>query len=179
MTYITNPETKCKQSTFQHRTAQRCWPAGGAGKAGYLPAIIPFDGAYIIAGFYDITNKNRLTCYLLNTRRDCYDQLKKDHPGAIIVFCPLIGLDLYRVVPGSTLAQQEIINNTVWSSNIELSRMKEVNSFYYPFLASPVHRIENGKQGSYYHHLAMDGLHLSEQIITSWAKQLVKAFGRN
>ena len=153
----------------------------------------PFDVAYIIAGVNDITNKNKvtgridflwkteesLTHYLISTRETCYRQLKGDHPAAGIVFCPLIGLDLGRVVPSSSSAQQEIIDNSVWASNIELHKMKDKYNFYFPYLTSPIHRIENGKHKSYYHHLCTDGLHLTDALNRTWAKQIVKAFDRN
>ena len=67
----------------------------------------PFDVVYIISGVNDITNKDRqtgrvsflwkteeaLTNYLIETRREGFRQLRKDHPGATVVFCPLVGLD--------------------------------------------------------------------------------------
>ena len=153
----------------------------------------PFDVVYIVAGVNDITNKNKATGtisflwktedalanYLIETRRHSYEHLKKDHPGAGIIFCPIIGLDLHRVVQGSTTDSQRIVDNAVWRSNIELNKMRDVFGFCFPFLAAPVHRVENGKHKSYYHHLARDGLHLSEKITDAWATQFVKAFNRN
>ena len=153
----------------------------------------PFDVAYIVAGVNDITNKDRstgrisfrwgsedaLANYLTETRKNSYNQLTKDHPGAKFVFCPLVGLALHKSVRDSTLEQQEMVDNAVWRSNIELHRMRDEHSFYFPYLASPVHRVENSKHKSYYHHLSKDGLHLTESINESWAKQFVKAFERN
>ena len=153
----------------------------------------PFDVAYVVAGVNDITNKNRgtgvvsflwksedaLANYLIETRKNSYDQLKKDHPGSILVFCPLVGLDLHRIVRGSTTSQQTMVDNAVWRNNLHLNKMRDEHAFYFPFLASPVHRVENGRHKSYYHHLGTDGLHLSDKIITAWATQFVKAFGRN
>ena len=69
----------------------------------------PFDIVYIVAGVNDITNKDRasgrisflwksedaLATYLIEVRKRSYEQLKKDHLGAGVVFCPLIGMDLH------------------------------------------------------------------------------------
>ena len=162
-------------------------------KADSFLRAYPFDVVYIIAGVNDITNKNRTTGhitflwktedalanYLIATRQNSFEQLSRGHPGAKIIFCPLVGLDLHRVVQGSTVTQQLVVDNAVWRTNISLNKMRNEHSFCFPFLASPVHRIENGKHKSYYHHLAVDGLHLPGKLDRLWAKQLVKAFERN
>ena len=72
-----------------------------------------------------------------------------------------------------------MVDNAVWHSNIDLYRMKDDFGFYFPYLASPIHRVENSKHKSYYHHLRDDGLHLTENINAVWAKQIIKAFERN
>ena len=138
----------------------------------------PFDVAYILAGVNDITNKDKTTGnitfqwksedaladYLIETRKNSYKQLKLDHPAAKFVFCPLVGLALPKLVRDSNRTQQDMIDNAVWRSNIDLHRMKDECGFFFPFLTSPIHRIENGKHKSYYHHLAKDGLHLTDAL---------------
>ena len=78
-------------------------------KASFYLKSYPFDVVYIIAGVNDITNKDRqtgrvsflwkteeaLTNYLIETRREGFRQLRKDHPGATIFFCPLVGLEFF------------------------------------------------------------------------------------
>ena len=153
----------------------------------------PFDVAYIVAGVNDITNKDRktgrisflwktedaLADYLIETRKDSYKLLQEGHPGAGIVFCPLVGLDLQKSIPSATPTQQKMVDNAVWRTNIDLCKMRDQHNFYFPFLAAPVHRIENGGHRSYYQHLGTDGLHLSAKINLAWATQFVKAFNRN
>ena len=158
----------------------------------YLDSF-PFDVVYIIAGVNDITTKDKntnsidflwrsedeLAGHLIDTMKAGHAQLKKDHPGAGITFCPLIGLDLQKAAPHCTLEQQAMVDNSVWRFNIELCKLRDSHKFFFPFLAAPVHRIENGQHKSYYHHLGNDGLHLSSKMNQVWAKQLVKAFDRN
>ena len=162
-------------------------------KADIYLSSYPFDVAYIIAGVNDITEKNRATgsvhftwaCedtlagHLIATLKNSYVQLTKDHPGAKVIFCPLVGLDLHKQVRSSTVKQQQMVNNAVWRYNIELNKMKDEHGFCFPYLASPIHRSENGKHKSYYHHLSTDGLHLTTKLYQTWATQLVKAFDRN
>ena len=162
-------------------------------KADIYLTSYPLDVVNIMAGVNDITYKNRatgqinflwksdeeLTQHLIKTRSKGFNLLKKDHPVAVIVFCPIVGLDLRKAVPHTSDKQQQWVNNAVWSFNIELNKMRDEFKFCYPFLASPVHRIENKKHKSYYHHLAEDGLHLTQQINKVLATQIVKAFDRN
>ena len=157
----------------------------------YLDSF-PFDVVYLCVGVNNITVKDRVTNQISFTwkteddlanhligHRDKYlELLKKDHPGAIVVFCPLIGLELCRVMQGSTEEQQVIVNKAIWRYNVALNKLKEELNFYFPYLAAPVHRMENGQHKSYYHHLP-DGLHLSEGINKKWAAQFIKAFDRN
>ena len=97
----------------------------------------PFDVVYIIAGVNDIEDRSSgrvsflwksegaLTNYLIRTRRNSFKQLKKDHLGAKVVFCPLIGLDLSKAVKGGTDEQQQMIDSAVWEINIDLIKMRK------------------------------------------------------
>ena len=89
----------------------------------------PFDVAYITAGVNNITDTNKetgkasfswrseqeLTDHLIDIMTKGYSNLKSDHPEAVIIFCPLVGLDLFRVTKGGTKKQQEMVDNAVWS----------------------------------------------------------------
>ena len=159
----------------------------------YLPKH-PFDVIYIAGGVNDITSKNdytkqisyewgngpHLMDHLIYTVREADSSFKKDFPASSIVFCPLVGSDLLRVVNAhpTTLENQITVNDAVWDFNSEIYKINKERATFNPPLQHCVHRYCKGKRHDYYHHL-QDGIHLSESLKEKWASQFVAAIAHN
>ena len=159
----------------------------------YLP-LHPFDVLYVAGGANDITTKDRITHqisfnwgngqdlseHLISTVSKALSFFLKTFPASKIIFCPLIGSDLSRVVTAHTVTQenQRTVDNEVWDFNAEIFRMNQQKGYFSPSLHHTVHRFCKGKRHDYYHHLH-DGIHLSDPLKNKWAAQFVSAMARN
>ena len=154
----------------------------------------PFDVIYIAGGACDITSKDHtsgkiyfnwkdqlsLQNHLVNSLNRANDKFKKYFPATRIIFCPLIGSELSRIIHCQKITeeQQIIVNNAVWEFNSQSFKINEERSVFAPALHHTVHRFCKGTRHDYYHHLE-DGLHLSKILKNNWAKQFIKAVARN
>ena len=153
----------------------------------------PFDVVYIAGRVCDITSKNHdtgaisfdwvegesLTSHLTGALSRANDNRKKHLPASKLVFCPLIGCDLKRIINCHAISekQQEMVDNSLWEFNSKVFRINEENAAFSPSLHQTVHRVCKGKKRNYYHHLG-DGLHLSHflkdtgeiNLLNEWPK---------
>ena len=154
----------------------------------------PFDVVYIIGGACDITLKNKstktisfpwappedLSQHLISTLDAENNTMKEKHPAAKVVFCPLVGLELERVVNEHTVeaTHQLIVDEAVFKFNTKIFDLNKKRGTFSPSLHRTVHRSSKGIMKSHYHHLD-DGIHLSEELKDKWAAELVKATSIN
>ena len=154
----------------------------------------PFDVIYISGGANNITTKNpqskkisfnwghgpqlmdHLTSILVNADL----RFRKYFPAARIVFCPLVGSELARVVNAHTTSDmdQTTVDEAIWDFNSEVFRINKERGTYCPALQFQVHRYCKGKKRRYYEHL-QDGLHPNEFLKEKWAQQFLKAMAHN
>ena len=99
----------------------------------------PFDVIYIAGGGNNITSKNKLTNqiyyewgpgpqlsdHLISILLNADTRFKKYFPAAKIIFCPLVGSDLTRVVNAHTTSPQDqsAVDDAVWNFNSEVFRI--------------------------------------------------------
>ena len=154
----------------------------------------PFDVVYLAGGACDITTKDDFTKqiyfnwgkggelknHLVGLLKKVDADLKRHLPASRVVYCTLIGSDLKRVVNAhpTTEEQQQEVNEAVWDFNCEVFKLNKERGSFAPSLHNQVHRVCNGKKRNYYQHLH-DGLHPTEDIITKWADQFIKAIAHN
>ena len=154
----------------------------------------PFDVIYIAGGANNITSKNKLTSlisyewgqgpelgnHLISTLLGADSRLRKYYPASKIVFCPLVGSDLARVVNAHHVTEmdQKAVDDMIWDFNTEVYRINKERGIYCPALQHQVHRYCKGTRRRYYEHL-QDGLHPTESLKKKWALQFVKAMAHN
>ena len=159
----------------------------------FLPTH-PFDVVYITGGVNDITTKDKSTgrisyewgvdksleIHMITNLVEADLRLRDRFPASKVVFCPLIGSDLSRVVNGhnTTLEDQEEVDNMVWEYNTHIFRINKERGTVCPALHHQVHRFCKGKRRTYYHHLG-DGIHLTGFLRDKWAKQFVTVMAHN
>ena len=160
---------------------------------GYLPKH-DFDVIYIAGGANDITYKDKKTnmihyrwgsgedlkTHLVSILHEADKKLTKNFPASRIVFCPLVGSELERVVNAHPIepSDQEAVEEAVWEFNTQVFKINNRRGMRCPSLHHQVHRFCKGKRGAYYFHL-VDGLHLNEDLKTKWAKSFLKAMAHN
>ena len=154
----------------------------------------PFHVAYIVGGACDITTKIKgssaisfnwkpaggLGPHLVTVLKDADKRLKTNHPASKVIFCPLVGVDLARVVNMHPIHdyQQEAVNDAIFEYNMEVFSINNKRATYSPSLHRTVHRSNKGKRKSHYHHLR-DGIHLQDYLKESWAEEFSKAININ
>ena len=159
----------------------------------YLPKH-PFDILYVVGGVNDITTKDKATGKIsyewgnsqnlskhltsIVTKADSF--FMKTFPASKVIFCPLIGSDLARVVtaPSTTQDNQLTVDNAIWDFNSEVFKINNKRDFFSPPLHHLVHRFCKGKRRAYYQHLH-DGIHLSKSLKDKWATQFISGMARN
>ena len=159
----------------------------------YIPTH-PFDVIYIAGGATNITTKDRKTkqiSYRWGRDQGLQNQLtsmlqsankrfKEIFLATKIIFCPLVGLELERVVTEHSVSQedQEIVNDAVWEFNSQVFKINEERKSYCPALQQQVHRFCKGKRRNCYYHLH-DGIHPNNSLKEKWAHHFVKAIAHN
>ena len=154
----------------------------------------PFDVVYVAGGTCNITDKDSVTSkisfnwkkqedlqtHIMKEVEGVYDFLAKSHPASRVVVCPIVGIDLGRVVNEHEvdLNHQEWVDTTVFEVNTELFHINKIKKVFSPPLHRTIHRSVGGIRKSHYHHLA-DGVHLSDEQRESWARWFVAATGKN
>ena len=154
----------------------------------------PFDGVYIIGGACDITTKAKnsnqisfewsqpsdLGKYLALTLASEDQYIEKHHPASRVVFCPLVGVALGRVVNVHPINedQQAAVDEAVFKFNEEVFIINKRRKVFSPSLYRTVHKSNRGKHKSFYQHLG-DGIHLTNDLKEKWAVELVKATKNN
>ena len=113
----------------------------------------PFDVVYIAGGICDVTTKcqktqrisfnwesgEKLTMHLARALDQENSFLSKNHPASKIVFCPLVGAELARVVDAhpTTQIQQSFVDEAIFDFNNHVFKIKGKlahNSNDYSFL---------------------------------------------
>ena len=160
----------------------------------YLPKH-PFDVVYIAGGACDITAKDQtsnmitfdwdpfgddLMEHLVSSLTKADAGFKSSFPASKVVYFPLVGTDLARVVSSQEISpeDQEAVDRAVWEFNSMTFQLNAINNTFAPSLHHLVHRFCKGKKRAYYQHLA-DGLHPSEVLKDKWAKEFIKAMAHN
>ena len=159
----------------------------------YLPTH-PFDVIYLAGGVNDITTKNRQTNlisyrwgqgddlknYLVKILKSANAHLKKNHPASKIVFCPLPGSELSRIVSEHKTSEedQQAVEEAIWEFNSVVFEINAERGTVCPSLHHQIHRFCKGTRRAYYHHLA-DGIHLTQNLREKWAKQFIKVMTHN
>ena len=154
----------------------------------------PFDVIYVAGGATHITDKDESTKlisygwgsgpglqnYLISILRRADTSARKKFPASKVIFCPLIGTDLGRVVNAHVVTQedQHTVNNAVWEFNSEVFKISNERNTFCPALHHQVHRFCKGKRREYYHHLH-DGLHLNDSLKEKWAQHFISAMAHN
>ena len=152
------------------------------------------DVVYIAGGVNNITlkdQKNKLIHYQWGAGEELADHLVKilkwadgalstSYPASRVVFCPLVGCELSRVVSAhpTTDDEQKAVDEAVWAFNELVFEINRRRNTYCPPLHHQVHRFCKGKKRVYYHHLA-DGIHLTCLLKTKWAQNFVHAMAQN
>ena len=147
----------------------------------------PFDVVYIAGGANNIRTKNSetgqisfdwdppelLIQYMLSELRQADERLSREFPASKIIFCPLVGTDLSRVVTGHQVNdyQQHVVNETIFDFNEETFRINKRRETYAPSLHRTIHRSKKGTRKSYYEHL-VDGIHLKTTLKTNGQSNL-------
>ena len=160
---------------------------------GYLPKHL-FDVVYIAGGVTNITHKDRhskkisyrwgssdaLKLHLVNKLKKADERLQKLFPASRVVFCPLIGCELARIVNEHETSQedQDAVTEAVWEFNTNVFKINAKRGTVSPALHHQVHRFCKGKKKTYYEHLG-DGLHLSDFLKDKWAANFVKSMAHN
>ena len=159
----------------------------------YLP-LHPFDVIYVAGGVNNITTKNQrnkkiyynwengeaLQNHLVSILKRADTVLKKHFPASKIVFCPLVGSDLVRIVTGNNVTPEDQmdVDNAIWEFNTNVYRINDERGTKCPPLHHQVHRFCKGKRQAYYQHLG-DGIHLTASLREKWAANFVKVMARN
>ena len=150
----------------------------------------PFDVVYVAGGACDITTKSQYSKAIsfdwnppaavsshLIRMLDLEDKyLHETYPASRVVFCPLVGTELLRVVTAHqvTPQQQEAVDEAIFKFNSAIFLLNKKRETYSPSLHRTVHRSKAQIKKSYYHHL-VDGLHPTESLLQKWADEFVKA----
>ena len=108
------------------------------------------------------------------------NHFQKVFPASRVVFCPLIGSELARVVNahGTSPEDQLAVEEAVWAFNENVFEINARRWTVCPSLHHQVHRFCKGRRKAYYHHLD-DCLHLSNYLKIKWAENVVKVMARN
>ena len=154
----------------------------------------PFDVVYIAGGACDITTKNSntkvisfewspqkdLAAHLAGTLSWEDEYFTKKHPAARVVFCPLVGVELKRVIVSQKITEedQNLVDRAVFNFNENVFAVNKRRNTYSPSLHRTIHRSTGNKLKSHYHHLE-DGIHLTEDQKSKWADMFVKATTHN
>ena len=174
------------------------WFFGGANyerlkdEADYYAQNRPFDIIYIVGGVNEITRKDPYTGkyyfpwknyqdlenHMFERLKTVKTYLEKSHPATKFVFCPTMGMDIYRYLGDENMRHQEMINNVVWSFNEIIKGMYKEENIYVPDFARPVHRQYGEERKNLYYHLR-DGLHLNKESLLKWANIARKVVEKN
>ena len=154
----------------------------------------PFDVVYIAGGANNITYKDSFTKrisyrwgagddlknHLTNIVKVADRDLHSKFPATKIVFCPLVGTDLKRVVNEHPVKEedQHAVEEAVWEFNSIVFEINKTREVFSPPLQHQVHRFCKGYRRSYYQHLE-DGLHPTKELKLKWAQHFIKAMARN
>ena len=154
----------------------------------------PFDVVYILGGACDITTRDEVTkkisfdwapaskvaSHLLDSLKLEDKFMQSNHPTSRVVFCPLVGTELVRVVNahGVTDEQQAEVDNAIFEFNNEIFNVNRKRQSFSPSLHSSIHR-SKGRTRKNHYHLLTDGIHLSEHQMDKWARELVKSTSYN
>lgn len=98
-----------------------------------------------------------------------------------LIFTEIVGMDM-ATYNGTTYPhhQQSLLNSTIHGVNAEITAWNNARNVITPWLAKEIHRNKkNGQKITRYHKLSEDGLHLTSELRSSWAKLLIQAICKN
>ena len=108
------------------------------------------DEVYMVGVTTEVTTKNSFTKqisfewgqnldlqnHLVNLLNQVNDRLKIYYPASKVVFCPLIGTDLTRVVNSHPVSAEDkiTVDNAIWEFNSQVLRVNEERETFFPAL---------------------------------------------
>ena len=121
-----------------------------------------------------------LKTHLMSILNKADKDLHEYFPASKIIFCPLVGTDLARVVSEHQVSKEDqiAVEEAIWEFNSQVFAISKRRGNFTPPLHHQVHRFCKGTRRAYYHHL-MDGIHLSDYLKLQWAQNFIKAMARN
>ena len=143
----------------------------------------PFDLMFVVGGICNITDKDRntgkisfnwdtpekLSNHIINIMEDEDKRFKKELPASKLIFCKIVGANLENVLKRQAETEQLVMDEAIYQINEYIFRKNIDKGLWAPDMATPVHRMINGKMKSNYDHLSRDGIHLSQELKKSWA----------
>ena len=147
----------------------------------------PFDIMFIVGGICNVTTKNRKTKvisfdwqdpkvllnHLMSEISKGENYFHRELPASKVVFCHLVGANLEKVLGRHADYEQYVLNEAIYELNENIFRINIKKQLYAPDMATPVHRKIQNINSSFYHHLAEDGLHLSQDLREKWVKKML------
>ena len=100
--------------------------------------------------------------------------LQKKGPATQVIFCPMLGADLEKILKKTVRNEQSILDEALWIFNEEVFQKNKLTERYAPNFADPVYRQIRGNKRTFFHHLADDGIHLSNNLKQIWARKMLK-----
>ena len=151
----------------------------------YYTQTRPFDLIFVgristTGGYYfPWTSCERLILHMQDMIRESDKRLQKERPATKIIYCPIMGVDLGKVLQREATQEQLILNEGIWATNLLFYELNNARGHYCPNLVLPVHRIINKKRKNYYQHLADDGITLTTELRRRWASEMLKTADPN
>lgn len=152
---------------------------------------------YIMSGICDITMKNKPTKKVMLRESDVdkstqsiidsidtvshFIRILMDGYLYRLIFTEIIGMNLatYNNTEYPNPQQKEL-NMAIEKINAEIVEANSRNNVIAPWIAREVHRNKkDGRKTHRYQKLAEDGLHITGEMRQTWARDYIRAMGRN
>lgn len=103
-----------------------------------------------------------------------------DRKPARVVFSQIVGLDIAKFngefAPNP---QQEELDSTICSINVEINSFNSANNVISPWLAREIHKNTKGRKKTRYYKLGEDGVHLTPELQERWASEILASLHKN
>lgn len=97
-----------------------------------------------------------------------------------VIFSKIVGLDIAKynneMIPNS---QQEELDSTINTINMEINSFNSPNDAISPWLARDIHKNARGRKKSRYYLLGDDGVHLTSEMRSKWATEILSSLHKN
>ena len=148
----------------------------------------PYDILLIAGGICDITDYDRatkevsfrwrssdsITSHIITEMEKGDKQFNERTFNSKMAFCNIAGANLTAALKKDSPCQQEMLNDSIYKINEYIFHKNIDKNMYTPDLATPVHRRIQGKNRTFLDHLALDGIHLSNELKEKWLKKMLK-----